>query len=142
MTLWKCQFRLIKTLGKHYFIVLLFASNSGGNKNDTIWEFNKNTILNLISQSCIRGEGDNMISLFSHFFFWCLTKIKPFWGTTKKCGNKIFKKVCNITRNGLANSFIVFKSFSEYKFFITLTVVTFANKMCKFYHILPARCII
>ena len=31
---------------------------------------------------------DDIIFLFSHFFFWCHKKMKPFWGTTKKCKNK------------------------------------------------------
>ena len=36
-----------------------------------------------------RNKGrDDIIFLFSHFSFWCHKKMKPFWGTTKKCENK------------------------------------------------------
>ena len=38
--------------------------------------------------------------------------------------------------------FRVFKSISKHKFYIALIVASFGNKMCKFYHILPARCVI
>ena len=52
------------------------------------------------------------------------------------------KKVCNITKNGVVNSFIeFFKTFSEYIFYITLIVFSvLGNKMCKFYQVLLARC--
>ena len=34
-------------------------------------------------------EGRKITSVFYvHTSFWCLKKIKPFWGTTKKCENK------------------------------------------------------
>ena len=52
------------------------------------------------------------------------------------------KKLCNIARNGLLNSFIEFlKTFSEYILYISLLVFFFlGNKICKFYYILLARC--
>ena len=49
---------------------------------------------------------------------------------------RLVKNVCNITRDGLFNSFIVFKNLSEYIFYIALIVFSFlGNKMCKFYHV-------
>ena len=56
--------------------------------------------------------------------------------------SSIKKKVSNITRKGLVNSFIeILKTFfSEYIFYIALIVSFFlGNKMCKFYHVLIAR---
>ena len=52
------------------------------------------------------------------------------------------KKVWNIIRNGLANSFLeFFKTFQNIYFYITLIVFYFLeNKMHKLYHILLARC--
>ena len=52
------------------------------------------------------------------------------------------KGVCNITRNGLAHSFIEFlKTFQNTYFYITLIVFSFlGTKMYKFYQILLARC--
>ena len=50
-------------------------------------------------------------------------------------------KVCNITGNGVINSFIKFlKNFSDYIFYITLIVFSFlGKKICEFNHILLAR---
>ena len=51
-----------------------------------------------------------------------------FWVPNFPLSTLWIKKACNITRNGLANSF--FKNFLEHM----------GNKMCKLYHVLLARC--
>ena len=51
------------------------------------------------------------------------------------------KKLCNIARNGLLNSFKEFwKTFSEYILYISLLFFFLGKKICKFYYILLARC--